>query len=302
MTEAKKEFHLTVDFIMIIGKYLESNADFINVMKVCKKYKELVSMYKFNPISDISLFKNIQTQHFYNKQDIDNKKNGLFQYIYWYLVDDKLIKNKKDNEIFKPFNAYKYIINNIPILEEWSGLKYKEILYDSNKDDKSSEIFRNKIINHQHLYFIIIDSDNNVFGHYHNSIINIIEDQIYDKRIFMFSLNSNGRCEIKKFESNENIYTYIYNGNNSEEQFYSCGNDENYDCYGIDKIEDNNGIIQNIENNFKNMKTTDITGNDCSKPSGYSFNPKRLIIIEMEETETNKKIQKKIKRKDKIKK
>ena len=63
---------LTIDFIMIVGKYFEGSNDFINVMKVCKKYEELVSMYKFNPISDISLFENIQTQHFYKKED---KKN-----------------------------------------------------------------------------------------------------------------------------------------------------------------------------------------------------------------------------------
>ena len=112
---------MTVDFIMIVGKYLESSKDFINVMKVCKKYKELVSMYKFNPISDISLFENIQTQHFYEKKVVEMKKKGLYQCIYWY-KDAELMKNKKDNEIFKPINAYKYIVNNIPTLEEWSEL------------------------------------------------------------------------------------------------------------------------------------------------------------------------------------
>ena len=38
------------------------------------------------------------------------------------------------------------------------------------------------------------------------------------------------------------------------------------------------------------MKSTDITGNDCSKKSGYLLNPKRLIIIEMLETEEQKRI------------
>ena len=28
---------------------------------------------------------------------------------------------KNENEIFKPINVYKFISNNIPILEEWSG-------------------------------------------------------------------------------------------------------------------------------------------------------------------------------------
>ena len=111
MTENKKKWELTIDFIMIIGKYLESNSDFINIMKVCKKYRELVLMYKFNPINDISLFENIQTQHFYNENDGYNKKNGMHQYIYWYFIDYKLIKNKKDNEIFKNIQLNTEIID-----------------------------------------------------------------------------------------------------------------------------------------------------------------------------------------------
>ena len=113
-SQTKSKWELSTDFIMIVGKYLESNKDFINIMKVCKKYKELVLMYKFNPINDISLFENIQTQHFYERSDVERKKDNLYQYIYWF-NDDELIKNKKDNEIFKPINAYKYIINNISL-------------------------------------------------------------------------------------------------------------------------------------------------------------------------------------------
>ena len=92
---SKEKWQITIDFIMIVGKYFKSSNDFINVMKVCKKYEELVLMYKFNPISDISLFENIQTQHFYNKEDVKNKKDGLFQYINWYLIDYEEYENKK---------------------------------------------------------------------------------------------------------------------------------------------------------------------------------------------------------------
>ena len=67
MSKERLKWRITIDYIMIVGKYFETNADFINIMKVCKKYKELVLMYKFNPISDISLFENIQTQHFYKE-------------------------------------------------------------------------------------------------------------------------------------------------------------------------------------------------------------------------------------------
>ena len=91
----KDKWQLTVDFIMIVGKYFKSSNDFINTMKVCKRYEELVLMYKFNPISDISLFENIQTQHFYNKEDVKNKKDELYQYVYWFR-DDEIMKNKKN--------------------------------------------------------------------------------------------------------------------------------------------------------------------------------------------------------------
>ena len=40
--QSKEKWQMTIDFIMIVGKYFKSNKDFINVMKVCKKYKELV--------------------------------------------------------------------------------------------------------------------------------------------------------------------------------------------------------------------------------------------------------------------
>ena len=56
-----------------------------------------------------------------------------------------------------------YITNNIQTLETWSGHQVNTVLYDSDIDGKDSQIFRNKTMNHQHLYFIVIDSDNNVF-------------------------------------------------------------------------------------------------------------------------------------------
>ena len=47
-------------------------------MEVNKKYQRIVLMYKFNPISDIYLFENIQTQHFYKKEEIKHKKDAIF--------------------------------------------------------------------------------------------------------------------------------------------------------------------------------------------------------------------------------
>ena len=57
----KSKWEITIDVMMIIGKYFKSNNDYINIMKVNKKYHDLVEMYHFNPINDIYLFSKMQT-------------------------------------------------------------------------------------------------------------------------------------------------------------------------------------------------------------------------------------------------
>ena len=73
--ENKKKWEIYIDVMMIIGKYFESNNDFINVMKVCKKFNKIVKIYHFNPISDCSLFENMETQYLYNIYD--EKREGV---------------------------------------------------------------------------------------------------------------------------------------------------------------------------------------------------------------------------------
>ena len=127
--------------------------------------------------------------------------------IIWYLCFNRsivsIIIEQSDN--MKKLNVPQ-IIDYVTLLKEWSIFEFNQVLYDSDKNDKTNEIFRNQIINHSHLYFIIIDSNNNVFGHYHNGIIDIVGMYIFDQNIFMFSLNSNGRIGIKKFERKRVIY------------------------------------------------------------------------------------------------
>ena len=281
----KSKWEITIDAMMIIGKYFETNDDYINVMKVCKKYHDLVRMYHFNPISECELFENMQTQHFYHKpkndnpsfmsrlfgwflysNDYDSKKPGMHQYVYWYHPDKEL----EENEVIKPINAYKYVVNNIPKLEEWSGKKYSSVLYDSDIDGKDSSIFRNKILNHNQLCFIAIDSNDNVFGHYHPGVIDKINGWIYDNNIFIFTLNSNGRSGVKKFNGKHgNTYTWIYNGND----YYGCS--WGYDIYQIDT--NRSGISDYIVDYFEGIETTTLTGN-CIPDY---FTTKRVIVIEM---------------------
>ena len=144
------------------------------------------------------------------------------------------------------------------------------VLYDSDIDGKDSSIFRNKIMNHNQLYFIIIDSNDNVFGHYHSGVIDIIDNCNIDSNMFMFTLNSNRRCGIMKFnnKSGNNTYTYIFNVND----YYSCDS-----RYCINQIDTNDSWIHYSIKEFSGIEKTTLTGNyypDC-------FTTKRLIVIQM---------------------
>ena len=90
--ETQEKWGITIDSMMIIGKYFETSVDYINVMKMCKRYQQLTQMYHFNPISDTSIFSNIETQYLY-KED-DKKKQEVKRHVYWYLVDCEKFKNK----------------------------------------------------------------------------------------------------------------------------------------------------------------------------------------------------------------
>lgn len=63
-------------------RYFESNDDFINLMKVNKNYQDIVDDLDYNPISDISLFKNLLFQHHYKRNEFI--KNSALKHIVWY--------------------------------------------------------------------------------------------------------------------------------------------------------------------------------------------------------------------------
>ena len=60
----------------------KSNNYYINIMKLNKKYNDLVEMYHFNIINDCELFINIEIQLLYDCKV--KKKGGINQYVYLY--------------------------------------------------------------------------------------------------------------------------------------------------------------------------------------------------------------------------
>ncbi|KAL7718721.1 Leucine rich repeat containing protein BspA family protein [Entamoeba marina] len=85
--------------ILISSKYFKTSQDYINLMCVCKKFKETTEKLRFNPISVTSkkLFPKIQTQYLYNSCDKLLKDVERFEL--WCDLDYEDYLNFKENEI-----------------------------------------------------------------------------------------------------------------------------------------------------------------------------------------------------------
>lgn len=164
-------FRLQEGYIMIVSKYFNSNQDFINLIKVNKKYKDLIECFKFNPISDPQLFVNIETQHFYKNDDFIFALPKMYRYIYWgEFTKEQKIKLKEINQNNYKFNNYdnkinlkdklieknnrNRIINKILIN---SNYKIKKLIYDSNINKERKKLKGN-------ILEIFEDNNNNILA------------------------------------------------------------------------------------------------------------------------------------------
>ena len=201
-------------------------------MRVSKKYEQLVLMYKYNPISDTTLFKNMQTQHFYKKMDFTNIVQCMYQYIYWGDYTKKLenvVKkvNKKKylcSEYDKFYNfSDRLVSKNIDhrhIMTLLHGLPFQcnKMIYDSSSGksfDRIDESEKSDVLIH-----IFYDDDNNSiaflkgynvnrsYEYYSNSINRITYyDSLSDIRLFdqknkNFTVYSNSKYVLLTFKTN----------------------------------------------------------------------------------------------------
>lgn len=76
-----KQSKLFFDSMLIVGKYLQTKNDFINLMRVCSKFNNLVDAYHFNPINtNTDLFKNINTYEIYTQEEYENLETLVKKY------------------------------------------------------------------------------------------------------------------------------------------------------------------------------------------------------------------------------
>ncbi|KAL7722436.1 F-box domain-containing protein [Entamoeba marina] len=81
-----------------VFEYFQNSNDFVNVICVNLKFKEITEKLRFNPIpiTSLKLFPRIQTQYLYPVKD--TKIEGIGNYKIWYEINCyKYLKIKKGN-------------------------------------------------------------------------------------------------------------------------------------------------------------------------------------------------------------
>ncbi|KAL7712951.1 hypothetical protein QTN25_009432 [Entamoeba marina] len=85
--------------MLIVSKYLSTKRDYINIICVCKKFKETTEKLRFNPIpiTSLKLFPKIQTQYLYSPKD--KMIDGVMLYEIRYEIDFKKYLQFKKRKI-----------------------------------------------------------------------------------------------------------------------------------------------------------------------------------------------------------
>ena len=290
----KRNWEVDIQVMLSVGKYFKSTDDYINIMKVCKKYRQLTSMYHYNPISYPYLFKGIETQHFYFEEDRKMYKlSNMFSYVYWYEVDEMTRRNRKPNEVFMYVLENDCIKNNMYMFEKWSGLVFRnKVLFDSFYDSRSE--FVQKIKGAMNVYYIVIDNNDNIFGHYMNNAISDKGINVVDNGLFLFSLRTNDILEPKVYTSKDKMCMAVCNEEDNELYYVKLlpndtqapGNGYNpvhtdLDFYyGMD-VEERNSHICNLNKCFTDLGKNGLIGLNYIGTT-VEFQVQRILVIQME--------------------
>ena len=119
-------------------------------MKVCRTYNDIISGYHFNPISDMSLFDNIETQVSYNEDDLYKKKDNIYDY----RINFHNKSSERYNEALKKYESDTFMKRIINIIYSIglhpfyiSSYSFGNVVFDSNLDsallDKLNDLFKN---------------------------------------------------------------------------------------------------------------------------------------------------------------
>ena len=173
----------------------------------------------------------------------------------------------------------KYMMNSEEIkqVEEWTNKKLGEIIFDSEKSNWNinTSTFDTKLYGKKEFIIVIEDEKRNKFGCYSHEKINKKNERINDSKLFLFSLESNGRYSgMTKIERTNNTYNYglgIFE--KGKEHLMHIGYGPAIYIYKEHYKSESGCYQNNVYFDYKGVKNA-LCGEE-------SFTPKRFIVIQM---------------------
>lgn len=282
------KWKITVDYMMIIGKYFNRTKDFVNAAKVCKKYQEFIEMYHFNPMSEFELFENIETlviyDNFFNYNNINVEDNE--EYLYNYILN-------KIDKYFKIVIEYKLTYTQYKTLKEMLGnnnykVVFKNVIY-TRRERRQADKLNNDEQNHEVPEGVTILGENCFEG---SKLINIKLPSTLKE----MKENSFNKCKyLETVEiTNMKIVTFeipywigkLLKKNNIESIKYVYTKEDRVKYFKIE----NNTIPENVmrlsDNCFRDSNITSIEINEGIKSIGEMcfFNCKKLTKVKLPST------------------
>lgn len=189
-------------------------------------------------------------------------------------------------------NVYKFeLMTNLShkdhvCLQQWTGLKFVEVVFDSDYDDWSlgTSVLHKKILGKSQLVFVVEDYDGNKFGGYLKEQIHTTFQSssrkncswmIVDYNSFIFQVRkNNGEC-YAKYPIKDNVGGMAF-----------CVREENDDL--LFHFGRGNGLKQSDLRIWKKGKTSNCVPyyydfpSDALRPARSNFTPKRITVLQFQ--------------------
>ena len=197
---------------------------------------------------------------------------------------EKRYREKKKKDQQNRFEAF-YMNQNMLTkqhferLEEWSGLIFDDLIFDSKNDDwKSKTTFEEKMKGKKQFIILIETKNGEKFGCFVNNQIQKLNTSFFDNNIFIFSINESS---IKKYniKPEENGVAFKICSNKFDDLFVVGRTDI---CVKRSNVKSKSSCVQ---------KSFDYNGErNVLCDNSKTFTPKRFSIYQMKEYREDKKI------------
>ena len=179
-------------------------------------------------------------------------------------------------------------------LKEWTQAKAMEILYDSDYNSYDNRMVNSLILHKSNLCFVIVDSNDNVFGCYQPSSINETGQTLdnshwyFDKQHFLFKLSGNdgvSHCPIRwNIRKGKSAGMKLYG---DDTRLFSIGSYEDEANIIIKKF-GNECVCQHLNSIYEMSSQSDLNNHPNEKQretndfqTSFFFTIKRILIIQM---------------------